>query len=200
MYIESFNHEEKKGYLFTIEKLEQEELVVKILAENIEWDSSANIWTLRNVYYRRFNGINEEMHHFDKIDTSLSVRPNDFKTNRKLIDIMNYRQLRDFIEVEKIKGVEGVEFYEVEKHKRIAFPFATIVLTMIGVALSSRKTRGGIGLHLAMGLLLSFSFILFMQISTTFSTNGDLSPFVAVWIPNVLFAIMGIYLLRSAPK
>lgn len=88
----------------------------------------------------------------------------------------------------------------VEKHKRLAFPFATVVLTLIGVSLSSQKRRGGTGINLGLGLILSFAFILFMQISTTFATNGNLPPQIAVWIPNIIFGALGIYLLRMAPK
>lgn len=200
VFVESYNHENEEGYLFTLEKMGNEGIAAKITAENLKWDTVTQKWTLTNVYYRKFNGVNEEFHHLDRIDTSLSLLPGDFYKNRKLIETMNYRQLRDFIESERIKGIEGIEYYEVEKHKRIAFPFATIVLTMIGVALSGRKIRGGIGLHLALGILISFTFIMFMQISTTFSVNGGLPPLVAVWIPNVLYALLAWYLIKTAPK
>jgi lipopolysaccharide export system permease protein len=93
-----------------------------------------------------------------------------------------------------------VIFYEVEKHTRFASPFATLVLTLIGVSLSSRKIRGGIGMHLGLGILITFAFILFMRISTVFATVGNLPPVLAAWIPNILFGILGILLLRSAPK
>ena len=91
-------------------------------------------------------------------------------------------------------------FHIVEQQKRLAYPFATIVLTIVAVAMSSRKIRGGIGLHLGAGLLISFAYILFMQISTTFATNGDLSPVLAVWIPNLIFSSLGLYLLSKTPK
>jgi lipopolysaccharide export system permease protein len=113
---------------------------------------------------------------------------------------MNWSQLNRYISDEKLKGSENLSFYEIEKHKRIAFPFATVVLTLIGVSLSSRKIRGGIGLHLGAGITLSFAFILFMQVTTTFATNGNLPPVVAVWIPNIIFGTLGYYLLKIAPK
>jgi lipopolysaccharide export system permease protein len=113
---------------------------------------------------------------------------------------MNYWELRKRIEEEKQKGSEKVKIYEVEKHKRIAAPFATIILTLIGVSLSSRKVRGGIGMHLGLGIGFTFTYILFMQISMVFATLGDLSPFLAAWIPNMVFAVVGLILLWTAQK
>jgi lipopolysaccharide export system permease protein len=200
IYMESYNHEFDKGYLFTLEKIEADGMEIKITAENIVWNPDSSHWEMTNVWYRRIDGFNEQLQNFERIDTVLALKPSDLKTNRKLVETMNYRQLRSFIAEERLKGVEGIEYYEVEKHKRIAFPFATIVLTFIGLALSSRKVRGGIGFHLAIGILISFAYILFMQISTTFATNGDLSPLVAVWLPNLLFAALALALLKIAPK
>jgi lipopolysaccharide export system permease protein len=113
---------------------------------------------------------------------------------------MGYRELRQFIEMEKMRGSGNLLTFEIEKHKRIAFPFATIILTVIGVSLSSRKVRGGIGFHLGIGITICFAFILFMQVTTVFATLGNLPPVIAVWIPNLIFGVLSIYLLRVAPK
>ena len=99
-----------------------------------------------------------------------------------------------------MRGADNVKFLEVERHRRIAFPFATVILTIIGVAVSSRKTRGGTGLHIGIGLSLSFAFILMMQISTTFATNGNLPPMLAVWIPNIIFSAVAYLLVKKTPK
>lgn len=113
---------------------------------------------------------------------------------------MNLFELNEYIESEKRKGSIAYKKYEIEKHKRIAGPVAIIILTFIGVALSSRKVRGGIGMHLGVGIALTFSYILLMQVSTVFSTFGNLSPMVASWIPNIIYSFIGIYLLKVAPK
>ena len=98
------------------------------------------------------------------------------------------------------KGSEQVIFHKIEKHKRIAFPFASIILTLIAVSIASIKIRGGIGIHLGLGILIAFTYILFMQISTTFATNSNLPPFLAVWIPNICYIILAGILLYKTPK
>jgi lipopolysaccharide export system permease protein len=135
-----------------------------------------------------------------ELDTVLNFKPSDMITKLIDVDVMNFRQLRKFIEEEKLKGSENYQFYEVQKEKRVAGPFATIVLTLIGVSLSSRKIRGGIGIYLGAGIAISFAYILFMQVSTTFANFGNMPPVIAVWIPNVLFLILGLYLVKTAPK
>lgn len=171
-----------------------------MLADNVRWDSIQETWTIENYNVRTINGFEEQLSFGRSLDTVLSFTPKDFIQNLREMETMSFSELREFIANEKLKGSENVKFYQVELHRRIAFPFATLVLTLIGVALSSRKVRGGIGLHLGIGLSISFAFILFMQISTTFATKGGLHPMLSVWIPNLFFGILGIYLLRIAPK
>ena len=99
-----------------------------------------------------------------------------------------------------MRGSSNVIEFQIEKYKMTANAFATFILTLIGVSISSRKIRGGMGLHLGIGLLISFSYILFMQFSTVFATNGNMNPLLAVWLPNILFAIIGVFVYRTAPK
>jgi lipopolysaccharide export system permease protein len=200
VFLESFNERINTGYKFALEHIADGELTYKLLAERAEFIDSTSTWSFRNYYIRKINELGEELSSGIRMDTVIFLKPGDFIQNLHEIETMNFRELQGFIDNERLKGSENIRFYLVEKHKRIAFPFATLVLTIIGVALSSRKVRGGIGLHLGMGLLLSFSFILFMQISTTFATNGNLPAALAVWIPNIVYAILGLYLLKTAPK
>ena len=116
------------------------------------------------------------------------------------IEVLPYFQLRDYIIKEKQKGSSRIEFFEVEMYKRTAFPFATFILTIIGVSLSSRKIRGGVGLHIALGLVLSCIYILFMHISTTFATSGMAQPLLAVWVPNILFSFVAFFLYKRAQQ
>ncbi|MDP4267592.1 MAG: LptF/LptG family permease [Bacteroidota bacterium] len=200
IYLESFNSSSNTGYKFTIEKIKEGKLSYKLAADFINWDSIKCKWQINNYKIRRINGMIESMTSGNRLDTTINLTPYEFIRKKNNIETMNYAELNKFIAEERLKGSENIEFYLVEKHKRIAFPFATLVLTLIGVSLSSRKVRGGIGMHIGTGLTISFSFILFMQVSTTFATNGNLSPFISVWIPNLIFGALGIYLLRTAPK
>jgi lipopolysaccharide export system permease protein len=200
VYMEAFNERTGAGSRFTLEHIDEGELVYKLMAETALWDSTMAGWSIRNYNERVINGLQEEVSFGQRLDTILPFTPQDFIQDLKEMEMMNFSELRDYIANEKLKGTEHVKFYEVEKHRRMAFPFATLVLTLIGVSLSSRKVRGGIGLHLGLGIGLSFAFILFMQVSTTFATNGNLHPFLSVWIPNVFFGILGVYLLKVAPK
>ncbi len=200
VFLESYNERINTGYKFSLEHINEGLLSYKLLAERAEWVDSTQTWILRNYYERKINELDETLNWGTRKDTTINLKPKDFIQNLQEMETMNFRELQDFIDNERLKGSENIRFFLVEKHRRIAFPFATLVLTLIGVSLSSRKVRGGIGLHLGLGLLLSFSFIMFMQVSTTFATNGNLPAIVAVWIPNIVFAMLGFYLLKTAPK
>lgn len=200
IYIESYNIQKNIGYKFSIEDFENDELKRKLYSSYIQWDDQKEKWTIYNYIEREIDGLYEEISKGEQKDTVLNLRPNDFNFRLSMVETMNYYELNSFIDKEKMKGSKNLVFHLIEKHKRIAFPFATIILTLVAVAMASRKVKGGIGLHLGLGLLISFSYILFMQISTTFATNGDLSPFIAVWIPNLIFSLLAIYLLRKSPK
>ncbi|MFN3556818.1 MAG: LptF/LptG family permease [Bacteroidales bacterium] len=200
IFMESFNDRINVGYKFTLEHIRDGELTYKLAADRAEWIDSIQTWSLRNYHKRIIDGLDEQVKSGMRMDTVIHLSPDDFIQNLRDMEAMNFRELQDFIDNERLKGSENIRFYLVEKHRRIAFPFATLVLTLIGVSLSSRKVRGGIGLHLGAGLTLSFTFILFMQISTTFATNGNLPPMLAVWIPNIVYALLGLYLLKTAPK
>jgi lipopolysaccharide export system permease protein len=200
IYIESYNIQKNIGYKFSIENFDKNELKKKLYSSYIQWDEQKEKWTIYNYIEREIDGLYEEINKGEQKDTVLNLRPKDFNFRLSMVETMNYYELNSFIDKEKMKGSKNLVFHLIEKHKRIAFPFATIILTLVAVAMASRKVKGGIGLHLGLGLLISFSYILFMQISTTFATNGDLSPIIAVWIPNFLFIILAFYLIRKAPK
>ncbi len=200
VYLESFNERTQTGYRFSLEQIENGRLESKLMASQAKYNDGEGTWTISNYNVRAIDGLEERLSFGRELDTLLPFSPYDFIQNLKDMETMNYRELNRFIANERLKGSEAVSFYEVEKHRRMAFPFATLVLTFIGVALSSQKVRGGVGLHLGAGITISFAFILFMQVTTTFATKGNLHPMLSVWIPNILFGILGAYLIKIAPK
>ncbi len=200
IYVESYNAQAKVGYRFSMEKLDAKGLLSKFSADFITWDSIQRKWKADSYVERDIDGMKEKITRGKSRLLMIALEPKDFTLNVDDTKVMNYWDLRNFIAREKMRGSPTVAKFEVEKYKRIAFPFATLVLTLIGFALSSRKVRGGTGVHLGLGLTISFAFILFMQISTVFATFGSLPPIVAVWIPNFLFGLVGVYLLHKAPK
>jgi len=200
VYLENFNSATNTGIRFSLEKFDGNKLVYKLMADRLRWDSTESRWDIDNYNIRRIGDIQETLIVGRTMDTTLNLLPSDLYEKKEDFEEMNYWELRERIEYEKLKGSEKVKIYEVEKHKRIAAPFATLILTLIGVSLSSRKMRGGIGMHLGLGIAFTFTYILFMQITMVFATYGDLSPFFAAWIPNFIFAIIGLGLLRTAQK
>jgi lipopolysaccharide export system permease protein len=200
LYVEIFNNKINTGYNFSWEKFKGEELTFKLNANRIIFDTLKHDWTIIDYDIRRIENGKQIFEHGDTLVEKFNIMPRDYSNKVKKMDVMNYFELNDFIAKEKLKGSENIKSYYVEKYKRISFPFATIILTIIGASLSSRKLRGGMGIHLAIGITLSFTYIIFMQISTVFATFGNLSPLIATWIPNILFAFIALYLLKIAPK
>ncbi len=134
------------------------------------------------------------------LDTTISLTPQEFRRRDNAVEAMNLGELNAFIREQKLQGASDIDLYLIEKHRRFSFPFSTFILTLIGVSVSSKKVKGGIGMQLGIGLLISFSYIVFMQFSSQFAISGALSPFIAVWIPNVIFAFIAIFIYRLAPK
>ncbi|MCK4662202.1 MAG: LptF/LptG family permease [Bacteroidales bacterium] len=200
IYMESYNNFYDIGYKFSIEKFEDGKLKSKLVSNYIKWDTTINKWKIHNYHIRHFDGINETIEQGRTIDTVINIHPSDFSRRLSVVETMNYWELNDFID-EQIKiGADNIEIYLIEKYKRFAFPFSTFILTLIGVTLSSRKTRGGVGINIGIGLLIAFTYIMFIQVSTVLSTHSNMDPLIAVWIPNILFAIISIFLYKYATR
>ncbi len=199
-YVHYWDNVNVRGHDFWYEKFDSDGLIYKISAETISWDSTKRNWKLSNYVKRYFSGIDEKVEHGLVMDTVLNIKPNDFVWIKNGVDLMNYSEIRTFIAEEKAKGSDRVKIYEVEKHRRIAFPFSTIILTIIGMCVSSRKSRQGMGLHLLAGLAISFSFILLMQISQVFAIYGGVPVVLSIWLPNILFSVLCIGLVLTTPK
>jgi lipopolysaccharide export system permease protein len=200
IYFESYNNIDRIGYQFSLEKFVNGKMTYKLLSERILWDSLKNNWIVENYFIRKIDGMNEYTRSGYRLDTILSFYPSEFNRRSNIIETMDSPELNRYIKEETIRGSEEIPLFLIEKHRRTSIPYATFVLTVIGVSMSSKKVRGGIGVQLGFGILLSFTYIMFMQISQTFATNGSLPPLLAVWLPNLLYTIIAFYLLRKAMK
>jgi len=201
VYVESYNSFTATGQKFSMERFSPEgKLIYKLNSDRITWDSVSGRWSIRNYYIRKITDNKESIKKGLELDTLINLRPQEFTLVADDIKTMNYFELNQFIDKEELKGSPNIPKYLLEKYKRYAFPFATIILTLIGVSLSSRKVRGGIGMHLGVGIGLTFTYILFMQVSNVFATFGNVSPLLASWIPNIIFGVLSIFMIRFAPK
>ncbi len=201
IYMENYNTTTDMGYKFSMEKFDNNKLVSKLMSDLIMWDTINNVWQVHNYYIRTLSGDSTHQIEFGTIkDTTLSVLPKDFKERTQTVETLNYFELNDFIDAQILHGNENINSYLIEKYRRISSSFSTFILTLIGVSVSSRKVRGGTGLTIGIGLLLSFSFILFEQISKQFSINGNFPPLLSVWLPNIIFLLIAIFVYKLTPK
>ncbi len=199
-YMESFNNIENTGLKFSLEKFRGLDMTYKLVSSYIKWDSVKSTWKIYDYSIRRVSGLQEHMEYGREKDTIMDFTPKDFARHDTFKETMDMNQLHRFIARENSRGTGGVEAYQFELYKRYALPFSTFILTLIGVSLSSKKVRGGVGLHLGIGIGCSFAFIVLIQFSNVFATQGGVPPILAAWIPNLLFGIIGLYLYKIAPK
>lgn len=201
IYIESFDNKNNIGYKFTKEIFSDDnEMLTKVAADQITFDSTANQWKIFNYTCRHINGMEESFIRRPDTVLNLGVTPADFNINYTSVETMNFFKLRDFIKQEQQRGSHLVVSYKIEHYQRLLNPLAIVIMTLIGVAVSSRKMRGGVGIHIAIGIAVAFSFIVFMKVTTVFATNGNLSPFMAVLLPQIIYAVAACILIRKAPK
>lgn len=202
-YIAQFDNETKRGYGFLLDKFKNKQMVARLMASNIQYDTIAEnkyTWTVTNYSIRQFKGMREEITSGAKLDTIIMMEPSDFFYVQNQQETMTLPQLKEFIERQSRRGASGVSTFEVEYHKRFATPFAAFILTIIGAALSSQKRKGGMGTSIGIGLALSFSYILFQTVTATFATNAGWPPMLAVWLPNLIFALIAFVLYRRTPQ
>ena len=200
-FAESFSAWNNTAYRFTLEKIEDNKLVSKISAETAVYDSTKGCWQLRKYHIREYNDdYTDRIRSGRQIDTVLALTVEDFYFNEEKVQTMDYFELNNMIDVQKMRGDANVKFSLIEKHTRFALPFSAFILTIMGVALSSKKRRGGIGWNIGIGIALAFTYILFLRFSQMFVHTDTLPPAVALWLPNVVFAIIAGFLYRIAPK
>jgi lipopolysaccharide export system permease protein len=200
-YMGYYKTETQTGTNFSLEKFNDSgRLESKLMAARVTWDTATNKWSAWNYYIRDINGDEETIQKGLRIDTTLTVTPKDFARDPDAVGTMTYRELNEYIDLLRLQNSDEIKLFLIEKQRRFSNPFAVFILTLIGVSLSSKKVRGGIGMQIGIGLGLSFSYILFMQFASQFSLKGNLDPMLALWIPNLLYAVIAFFLYRIAPK
>lgn len=199
VYMSSYNASGDVGYKFTLENFSDRKLVSKLTADYIKWDREKKKWVIHDYNIRTIDGYTEKITQGAEKDTTLNMLPEDYQVVENIVETMTLPLLNKSLANLKLRGVNTID-YEIEKHKRRSGPFSAFILTIIGVSLASRKIKGGIGFHLGLGLLLSFSYILFTQVTTVFATSDLLAPWLAMWIPNIVYGGLAFYLYRRASR
>jgi len=202
LYIRYYRKTDTTAQAFRLEKFKGNRLVEVLKAEKLIFKEEPNTWTLKNYSRRKFKGLEESYHDAksESLDTVLDLTPEDFIRNTKLMENMTTADLKDYIDRERERGLGDAKAFIIEKHMRNSQPFTILILTIIGFALSSRKVRGGMGLHLAIGVILGASFVIISKFAATFSNNLSLSPGLGAWLPNILFSIMALAIVKYSQK
>lgn len=192
-YMSRYDNTTRTGYRFSLDKFEGKKVVSRLTAASIRWDSLYQ-WTVRDYVIREIHGLDETITRGSRLDTIIPFEPRDFLIGKYDHEQMTSPALVQYIERQKARGVANIEAFEIEYERRYAMCAAAFILTLIGMSLSSKKVKGGMGMNIGIGLVLSFSYILFMTVTSTFAVSGYTSPMVAMWIPNAIYAVIGVVL------
>ena len=196
-YMSRFDNTTKTGYRFSLDKFDGKKPVSRLTSTTIKWDTLYQ-WQVRDYMIRDIEGMTEKITKGSRLDTIIPIEPRDFLISETDHEKMTSPQLQEYIARQKLRGVANIKSFEIENERRYAICAAAFILTLIGMSLSSKKVKGGMGINIGIGLVLSFSYILFTTVTSSFAISGYTSPFVAMWIPNVIYIIIGIVLYRRA--
>ena len=202
-YIQHYDDQYKRGYGFSLVKFKDKKIVSHMTAMEIQYDTVADTkyhWKVSNWKIRTLKGLKEHIQSGASKDTVLLMEPTDLVYSKGQQETFTSPELLNYISKQTSRGSGNVVQYEVEFHKRIAMSFSSFILTIIGLSLSSRKRKGGMGLYLGIGLALSFGYIMLQTVSATFAIQDDTPPILAAWIPNIIFAIIAYFCYRHAPS
>lgn len=190
----------KSGNSFFVQRFKDNKLVYNLRSERFNWDTARGKWQLFNAVERRLDSISERVTRSPELFVAYNFKPRDLRKDEYLKDQLPTPELDEFIRLERLRGSEMLNTLLVERYNRDAIPVSVLILTIIGAVLASRKVRGGSGLHLAVGVIISVLYILFSRFSLVFATKGNFTPFIASWTPNIFFGLLAFYLYKKAPK
>ena len=195
IYFESFDMTSNTGRNFSIDNFDGLELVSRLTARSIVYDSLYH-WTIKDYEVREFDGPKESITKGKSIDTIIQVVPNDFIVAKYDQQMMTNPQLKNHVKSQRERGLGNIQAFEIEYHSRFASVFSAFILTIIGASLSARKIKGGMGVNIGIGLVLSMGYILFMTVSSSFAVNGSMSPMIAAWVPNIVFIFIAFFIFK----
>lgn len=198
--IRGYDTVSKIGNGFFVQRFSGNKLIYNLRADNFSWDTAVRKWKLDNIVERELKGISEKVKHTPSLQVAYNFKPVDLRKDEYLKDQLPTPALNQFIRQEKLRGSENLNTLLVERYTRDAIPVSVLILTIIGAVLASRKVRGGSGLHLAVGVIISVMYILFSRFAVVFATKGNFTPFIAAWTPNLIFGALAFYLYKRAPK
>lgn len=202
IYLRYYRKKDTTGLDFRLERFDGIELKYLLNAKRIKWIEEPNRWKITDYSIRTFEGEDETLTYGSglSMDTILNIHPSDFIRYNNEKHMLTSREMNQFIQREKERGLDSTHEFKVEKAKRSAEPFSLFLLCIIGLSIASRKIRGGTGLHIAIGIGIGVLMILMTKFSTTFADGGNFPILLAIWMPNVLFSIISIYLINKAQK
>ncbi len=199
LFMKNYNARYKSGNSLALETFKGRDICSRLTARSCSYDTLGR-WTLRDYRLRIFDGIKETDRVGRKLDTIIPIDPKDFLITATDVETMTSPELNEYIDRQTERGVDNAKLFSIELHKRYATFFFAFILTFIGAVLSAKKVKNGMGLNIAIGLGLSFGYILFMTVTSTFAINSNFPPWLAAWLPNIVFVIIGIFLWRKAPQ
>jgi lipopolysaccharide export system permease protein len=198
--IKNYDTAAKSATSFFLERVKNNKVVYNLRGAPINWDTTTRKWKLRNVVERIVDSAGEKEMRYDTMNLNISLKPNELRKDEYLKDKLTTPELIAFIRQEEERGTEGLNTYKVERYRRTATPAAVLLLTIIGAVIASRKNRGGSGMHLALGITIAALFIVSDRFSTVFAVKGNFPPFIAAWLPNIVFACVAYLLYKKTPK
>lgn len=196
-YMSRYDNKSKTGYKFSLETFKDKKLVSRLTANTIKYDTLQR-WQVRDYMIRSLEGDREVITRGNRLDTIIDMEPRDFLISQNDHETMSTPQLSEYIKRQKERGVANIKSFEIEYHRRFAMTAAAFILTVIGMSLSSRKVKGGMGVNIGIGLVLSFGYILFMTVTSTFAISGMAPPVLAMWIPNIVYTVIAVIVWRRA--
>jgi lipopolysaccharide export system permease protein len=200
IYVSNFNTISKMAFNFSLEKFKGDQLDYKITANRIKWNPKDSTYTMFGYTKRTVGVLNDVIERADKKTAHFKFELDDLTPTVYVAETLDYGDLVHFIDREKKRGNANINTYLVVLYKKYSIPVSAFILTIIAVAVSSMKRRGGMGMNLAIGILLAFAYVFFDKIFGVMAEKSSIPPIIAVWIPNIVFGILAVYLLRNAKR